>query len=379
MSGDAEQEYFSDGITEDIITALGRIRQFFVIARNSTFIYKGRAIDVQAVARDLGVRYVLEGSVRKAGNRVRITAQLIDGITGSHVWAERYDRDLDDVFAVQDEITRMIVASLLRHIETAHLALACAKPPSDMAAYDYLLKAKAHHHRVTKQDNEKALALIDRALEVDPTYSEAYGWRACTLGQALVRGFRPLDGDQLHRMSAELDDAIARDEDNSECHRLLAGVSLVQRNFEKATLHNDKALALNPNDPRIVSQKGELLTWLGRPEEGLAWLELAMRLDPYHGDGRWEHLGLALFAARRYGAAVEAFRHISRPSASVHATLAACHAYSGAYAKAHAEVEAALAASPDFTVDRYLGMTFYKESEDLAHHRDGMLKAGLSA
>jgi len=177
MSGDAEQEYFVDGIVEDVITELSRYPDLFVIARNSTFIYKGRAVDIKQAGRELGVRYVVEGSARKAGNRVRITVQLIDAEKGHHVWAERYERDLADVFAVQDEITQMIVAALPGRVEAAQTALAKRKPPQAMAAYDYLLRAKDYHHRRTKEDNVKALEMAEKAIELDPEYAQAWAWK----------------------------------------------------------------------------------------------------------------------------------------------------------------------------------------------------------
>ncbi len=171
MSRDEEQEYFVDGMTEDIITELSRNHDLFVIARNSTFTYKGKAVDVTEVGRKLGVRYIVEGSVRKAGNRLRITGQLIDAADGHHLWAERYDRELEDVFEVQDEITQVIVANLPRRVEAAHFEQSKHKPTENMAAYDYILRAKDHHHKKTPEDNAKAIEISQKAIELDPEYS----------------------------------------------------------------------------------------------------------------------------------------------------------------------------------------------------------------
>ena len=171
MSRDEEQEYFVDGMTEDIITELSRNHDLFVIARNSTFTYKGKAVDVTEVGRELGVRYIVEGSVRKAGNRLRITVQLIDAADGHHLWAERYDRELEDVFEVQDEITQVIVANLPRRVEAAHFEQSKHKPTENMAAYDYILRAKDHHHKKTPEDNAKAIEISQKAIELDPEYS----------------------------------------------------------------------------------------------------------------------------------------------------------------------------------------------------------------
>ena len=175
MSGDPEQEYFSDGISEDIITALSKLRWFFVIARNSSFIYKGKAVHMKQIAEELGVGYVVEGSVRKSGDRVRITAQLNDVATGSHIWAERYDRDLADVFAVQDEITEAIVAAIEPQLYAAENFRAQRKPPDSMDAWDLVMRALSHYWRVTRQDNVVAQALLEKAIAIDPNYGQALG------------------------------------------------------------------------------------------------------------------------------------------------------------------------------------------------------------
>ena len=190
MSGDPEQEYFSDGITEDIITELSRFSEFNVIARNSTFHYKGKSPKIRDVGRELGARFVVEGSVRRSGNRVRITAQLIDVDSDAHVWAERYDRELVDIFDLQDELTQAIVGVLPGRVEVVEANRVKRKPPSDMAAYDFLLAGKIHHHRFTKEDNEKAMNHLERATELEPDYAAAYAWKACVLGQAMARGYR---------------------------------------------------------------------------------------------------------------------------------------------------------------------------------------------
>jgi len=253
MSGDPEQEFFADGITEDIITELSRFPGLFVIARNSSFTYKGRAVKVQDVGRELGVRYVAEGSVRKAGNRVRVTIQLIEAATGNHVWAERYDRELTDIFDLQDEITQAIVATLPGRLDTAEAERLRRKPPSDMAAYDCLLTAKILHHRITKEDNSEALRLLDKAIELDPDFAQSYAWKACTLGQAMARGYTDDVDASWNAASTALQRAVALDENDVECHRILCEVNMSNRNWEAAELHHNKAFALNPNDPRLTA------------------------------------------------------------------------------------------------------------------------------
>ena len=173
MSGDSEQDYFSDGLTEDIITGLSRFRSLFVIARNSAFTYKGKAVNVQQVGRELGAQYVLEGSVRKAGNRVRVTAQLIDAQSGSHLWAKKFDRELDDIFAVQDEITRSIVATLAERVSAADLKRVKRQPTDQRAAYDYFLRGRELHHVSTKEANAEGVQLLEQAIELDPNFAQA--------------------------------------------------------------------------------------------------------------------------------------------------------------------------------------------------------------
>src|SRR5262249_5720579 len=186
MSGDPDQEFFADGLTEDIITALSRFREFLVISRNSTFVYKGKAVNVQEVAKAFDVQYVVEGSVRKIGDRVRISVQLIDAQRDRHIWAERYDRELQDIFAIQDEVTSSIVATLPGRVEAAAYQLIRRNPTESMAAYELVLAAKVLHHRSTKEDNIEAQKMIERALGLDPNYAHAHAWRACIVGQSYV-------------------------------------------------------------------------------------------------------------------------------------------------------------------------------------------------
>ncbi len=378
FSADQEQEYFADGITEDIITELSRFKSLLVIARNSTFAYKGQAVTVPQVARDLGVQYVLEGSVRKAGNRVRITAQLIEATDGSHLWAERYDRELADVFAVQDEIAQMIVAALPRRLESANLERVNLKTTENLVAYDYLLRGKDHHHRRTREDNALALKMLDKAIELDPHFALAYAWKACTLGQAAARGYREWNEELSQESLTLAEKSRDLDEDESECHRILCELHLFQLRFDQAEIHHERALSLNPNDPRIVAQRGQLMTWLGQADEGVAWIELARRLDPYPPDARADSLGQALIAARRYAEAIKAYKLIANLNHTHHAHMAACHAMLGDMEAAHAHADTVRKLAPDYTVDGIVNSLPYKHDQDREHHREALRKAGLS-
>jgi adenylate cyclase len=379
MSGDAEQEFFADGLSEDIITELSRFHDLFVISRNSTFVYKGKAVKVQEVAREFGVDYVLEGSVRKAGDRIRVTVQLIDAETDRHIWAERYDRQLEDVFAIQDEMTRGIVATLQGRVEAARHDRAKRKPTDNMEAYECVLAAKVLHHRSARDDNAQAQQLLDRALTLDPNYAHAHAWKACVLGQTWVYNWCTDRDATFEQVGAELSIALALDDNDADVHRVFAAVNLNRDDHDKAAYHQERALALNPNYDLVVVQQGELLTWLGRPEEGIDWIRKAMRLNPYHPERFWSHLGRACYCAERYAEAAEAFARLTRPDHTHHAFLAATFAQMGNSVAATAHVTEALKREPNFSVAAYLATQHYKHEADRKRHETGLLKAGLPA
>jgi adenylate cyclase len=309
MSGEPEQEFFADGITEDILTELSRFRELLVISRNSVFAYKGKAINVQKVAKELSVQYVVEGSVRKSGSRVRITVQLIDAETDRHLWADRYDRELADIFAIQDEVTSSIVSILPGRVAAAAQDRVQRKPPENLVAYECVLAGKLLHHRSTRADNEEALRMLERAIALDPGYAHAHAWKACVLGQSTVTGWCADVEATRRALIGEVTKALSLDENDSDVHRVLAAVNLtVHHDYDKALYHQERALALNPNDDLIAVQQGEVLTWIGQAEEGIEWIQKAMRLNPYHPETFWSHLGRAYFVARRYGEAVKAFQ-----------------------------------------------------------------------
>ena len=377
LSGDAEQEFFADGITEDILTELSRFRDLFVISRTSAFTYKGKNLTVQEVARELGVQYVVEGSVRKAGNRVRITAQLIDAETDRHIWAERYDRDLEDIFAIQDEITQTISATLPGRVEASRRERAQNKPTDSMAAYELVLGGKLLHHRSNRDRNPEALEMVDRAIAIDPKYAHAHAWKACILGQAWSYGWMEDADATFEEINRELQIAIALDENDSDVHRILAAVHLTRHEFDKAAFHQDRALALNPNDDLIVVQKGEILTWMGEPEDGISWIEKAIRLNPYHPERFWGHLGRAYFGARRYPEAISAFQKIAAPDLGPHAFLAAANARGGDEAAAKRHASEVLALAPEFSAASHVETLHYANDADRAHLRDALTEAGL--
>ena len=377
MSGDPEQEFFADGLTEDIITELSRFRDLLVISRNSTFVHKGKAVKVQEVAREFGVDYVLEGSVRKVGDRIRVTVQLIDAETDRHIWAERYDRKLEDIFAIQDEMTCAIVATLPGRVEAATQDRAKRKPTDNMAAYECVLTARVLHHRSIREDNAEAQRLLDRALALDPNYAHAHAWKACVLGQTWVHEWCVDRDATFQQVAAELEIALALDDNDSDVHRILAALNLMREDHDKAAYHQERALALNPNYDLVVVQQGELLTWLGRPEEGIDWIKKAMRLNPYHPERFWSHLGRACYCAEKYAEAAEAFSRITRPDHTHHAFLAATFAHMGNGVAAAAHAAEVLKREPKFSVAGYLATQHYKREADRKRHEAGLLMAGL--
>jgi TolB-like protein len=279
MSDEPEQEYFSDGISEDIITALSKLRWFYVIARNSSFVYKGKSVHLKQVGEELGVGYVVEGSVRKDGDRVRITVQLNDVVTGSHIWAERYDRGIADVFAVQDEITQAIVAAIEPQLYAAESFRAERKAPGSMDAWDLVMRALSHYWRVTRQDNVVAQALLEKAIVIDPHYGRALGLLATCHVFGAHMGWEERAKALVVAERAALA-AIHADSEDAWAHHALAGVYLMNRRFDDSLAEFELALRLNPNFSPARGYYGVALAYCGRWEEGDRAARHALRLSP---------------------------------------------------------------------------------------------------
>jgi adenylate cyclase len=279
LSGDSGQEYFSDGITEDLTTALAKVSALFVIARNSAFTYKGKPVDVKAVSRELGVRYVLEGSVRKADGRVRITAQLVDGTTGHHLWAESYDRDLKDTFAVQDEVRQKIVMALKVKLTPEEEEWFRREPTANLEAYEHVLRGIESLYRYTKEANIQARQMFEKALELDPHYAGAYA----LLGWTYLFDwffYWSRDSQNLERAFELAQRARALEDSSAEAYQLLSTVYLWQKQYEQAITEVERAIALDPNYADNYNVLAIILNHVGRPEEAIGWAEKAMRLDP---------------------------------------------------------------------------------------------------
>jgi len=283
MSDDSEQEYFSDGITEEIIARLAMNPMLFVIARNSTFTYKGKPVKVQQVGRELGVRYIVEGSVRKAGKTVRVTAQLIDATTESHLWAKTYDREFKDIFKLQDEIAQQIVAALNIKAREVDQARAWRVPTENLTAYDFYLRGASHFFRLTKKENAKAKEMFERAIELDPEFSGAY----VLMGYAhfmdyMIFGSTNTDPRTIEHVAEFARKAISLDDSSSMAHVLLADVYTIKGQFDQAISQAERALSLNPNDPTAYRSLGNVLNSVGRSNEAVEAIKKAMVLNPGH-------------------------------------------------------------------------------------------------
>ncbi len=353
MSGGDEQTYFADGISEDIISDLSRYASLSVIARNSSFSFKGTAKNIIDIGQELNATYVVEGSVRKAGNKVRINVQLIDARNGTHLWADRYDRELEDVFAVQDEITKIIVGILPGRIDAADTELVKRKAPTSMDAHDCLLRGRYHHYQGTVEDNKIAIESLKRSIMKDPSYAPAYAELSCTYGQSWTRGFIPAEI-SLPACVENAEKAYAIDESDVECHRLLCEIRLIQSDFERSKYHHNRAFSINPNDPRIVSQKGVLFMWSGQPDEGIKWIDRANDLDPFALNGRAYNIARCHFIAERFDESIRYLKKISNIQMPEHVFFAAAYCKSGDLEKAKEHRELALKLSHDFTVSAFV-------------------------
>ena len=381
MSGEPEQEYFSDGISEDIITALSKLRWFFVIARNSSFIYKGKAVHMRQIAEELGVRYVVEGSVRKGGDRIRITAQLNDVASGSHLWAERYDREMADVFAVQDEITESIVAAIEPKLYAAESFRAQRKPPESMDAWDLVMRALSHYWRVTRQDHVVAQALLEKTIAIDPQYGQALGLLATSYMFTAHMGWMDMTAALPLAKRAALEAVRAGSED-PWAHNGLGHVHLFARRFEDSLAEFEIALQLNPNFALAQGYYGLSLSYSGRWREADEAARRALRLsprDPYSP----VYMGIAAYAQYLGGNYEEAVR-LSRESlrqrgdfVGAHRVLTAAAGMMGDTAAAAASLQEMRRAQPNIS-RAWIGDNMpIKLEGDRAHYLEGFRRAGL--
>jgi adenylate cyclase len=379
MSGDPEQEYFSDGITEDLITDLSKISGLFVIARNSTFMYKGKPVKVDQVGQELGVRYVLEGSVRKVGDRVRITAQLVDASTGGHLWAERYDRDLEDIFALQDEVAQKIVSALAVKLTDDEQERLERGYTDNLEAYDYFLRGLEYFNRLTKEGTDQARRLFERAIDLDPEFAAAYGhmslthWLEWSFGwtqdlQCLEKAF------ELAQKAAALDDSLP------EAHRILGILCLWKKQHDQAIALTERAIALNANYADAIWQLGQVLSFAGKPEEAIDLVKKAMRLNPVYPVVYLWDLGHAYMLAGRYEEAIAALTRTLHRNPNFHPAhiyLAITYSELGRAEEAQAEAAEFARMSSPMSWEDWRQRLPYKDEGVIEHFFDVLRKAGV--
>src|SRR6186713_514706 len=381
MSGDREQEYFSDGISEDIITALSKLRWFFVIARNSSFTYKGKSVQMKRIATELGVRYVVEGSVRRSGDRVRITAQLNDTATGSHIWAERYDRDLTDVFAVQDEITDAIVTAIEPQIYAAENFRSRRKPPSSVDAWDLVMRALSHHWRVTRTDSLAAQALLERAIAIDPNYGQALALFATNHMFGVHLGWTDLATAAPIAERAALA-AISADSEDAWAHTALASVYFSTRRLDHSLAEFELALQLNPNFSLAQGYYALALSYCGRWQDSYAAAQRAIRQSPrdpssaiYYGVAAY-----AQFVGRNYGEAIALAREATRQRGDLtgaYRVLTVAAGMTGQIELARTALQELRRTQPNISLSWISTQLPWKHEADREHYLEGFRRAGL--
>ncbi len=376
QGSDPDDQWFADGLTEDVTTSLSRFHEFFVIARGSAYIYGDRSKTPKQAAHDLGVRYAVDGTVRKAGSRIRITLQLIDALQDRTIWGEQYNRDIEDLFDLQDEISQIIVSATASHIEASELERMRQLPPANLQAYGYVLQGQRHIFRYTKDEVRIARDLYERALESDSHYARAHAAKSRTFN---------LDWryDWADKPETALDVALdlakkAIDLDDSDARGFgeLGFAHLYRKEHALAINAYERARKLNPNDADLISDMADALAHSGRSEEAIELLHKAMRLNPFYPDQYIWHLGGAYFNLKRYDEAIETIHKMQNPTEG-RRLLAASYAHLGRIAEAKAEAEQVLKAHPNFSVDHWAAVQPDKYEDDVQHFKEGLEKAGL--
>ena len=382
MSGDPEQEYFSDGISEDIITDLSKLSELHVIARNSTFTYKGKPVDVKHVGRELGVRYVLEGSVRKAGNRIRVTGQLIDATTGAHIWAEQFDRELTDIFAVQDDLTQEIISALKIKLSKAERALIAGAGTKNVDAHDFFLRGRELllANKRDRETFERSTAYFRRAIELDPDYAGPYAG----LGMAYMLDYQNHWSDTPEKSLDEavrlINESIAKDDKDPFAHYVASVIYLWKRDYERSAFEAETALALNPNYALALNARGFVYIYTGEPAKAIISIEQAIRLDPVQQLYR-HFLGTAYFLAGNYETAVAVFKDriaITPNTDLSRSFLASALGHLGRVEEARQVWRELKEINPRYSYADHFGRLPFRNPADADKFTDGLRKAGLA-
>ena len=384
MSGDPEQEYFSDGISEDIVTDLSKLSELNVIARNSSFTYKGKPVDVKQVGRELGVRYVLEGSVRKAGNRVRVTGQLIDAESGAHIWADRFDRDLTDIFAVQDELTQEIIAALKIKLSPAEKSLIADSGTKNVDAHDLFLRGRELLF-ASKRDRDifaQFMSCFRRAIELDPNYASAYAGLGMGYAFDYQNHWSDTPEKSLDQAQRLVDEAIAKNDKDAFARFVAAVVATWKKDYERWTRESDKALALNPNYALALLTRGNVHIYTGEPAKAIPYIERGMRLDPdSQQQGQYLHfLGTAHFVAGEYETAATYFKDritINPTTDLSRALLASALGHLGRKEEARQVWHELKEINPRYSYANHFARLPFRDPADADKLTEGLRKAGL--
>jgi adenylate cyclase len=384
MSSDPEQEYFSDGLTEVLTSDLSKLSSLFVISRNSAFTYKGKPVKAQEVSKELGVQYVLEGSVLKAGDQLRITAQLIDATQDHHLWAERYDRPLKDIFTLQDEIVQKIVTTLRLQLTAWEQGYLVRKRTDNLDAYDSLLRGAEYFGRALKETkkeaNLQAQQMYEKAIELDSTYAEAYAYLGWSYWLDRYLGWSSNPAQTLERELELAQKAIALDDSLAAAYRLLGQVYLARKQHEQAIAEVKRAIAFDPNWTNAYMELGAILAFAGRPEEGIEFIETARRLNPREPLLYHNALGFAYLLAEHYEHAIAPLKKAIAFSSNylpAHVNLAICYAELGREEEAQAEAAEILRLSPNFSVEVLRRMIPAKDPAIVERYLTTLRKAGL--
>jgi TolB-like protein/tetratricopeptide (TPR) repeat protein len=376
MSGDPAQEYFSDGITEDIITELSRWRLLAVRSRSASFRYRGVSAEIKQVARELNVHFVVEGSIRRMGERIRISVQLIDGQTGSQVWSEKFDRQLDEIFAVQDRVVQTIVSTLVGRVQASDVERARRKPPASLAAYECVLRANA----LPWDDPDgmaQAVRLVEKSIELDPAYGFAHALLA-SLRQSQWYEDRNDSDAVLEEAYALAMQAVALDDSESTCHAILGHVCVRRGSHELAVQYAQRAVEINPNNQWNAADLGAILIYVGQSEEALTWFARAREIDPYFDPPwYWRSIALAYMNLHRYGEALSKLRHARVRNHRYTALIAACQAKLGDMEAAKASAADVLRMKHDFSIAQFMRKEPFKIPADAEQLASSLRQAGL--
>jgi len=380
LSGDAGQDFFSDGITEDVITALGRFSNLLVVAKSASFQFKDKNLAPAEIGRLIDARYLVEGSVRRAGDRVRVNAELTEAATGRHVWSETYDSEIKDVFSVQDDIARRVVGAAAVEVTRFERDRVLAKPTENLAAYEYVLRGRDYLSHVTRDDNDEAQGMFQHAIDLDPNYAAAYAELGLALIEAVVSGWTEFVADDLGRAETLAQKALSLDPASTTAYRLLAEVHMNSGHFDLALSQIERALEINPSDAKSLASRGAILMWAGRSSEALPWIQGALRLDPTDARAVF-YLGITDYSLAHYSDAISALDralagNLGRNTQLIgRCVLAASYAQLNRPTEAERERAAVIRMAPFLDAKTFASQFGMQEARD--HMLEGLKKAGF--